>query len=230
MELYVGRLVLLTFLILVNVLGLLIVVGEVKSLEQDNVENELSFVGLTVFNCLIRGDSTYGHVLPCRPSGVTLDIKKSSHKKLSKWLQSKASNGLKLSAGLLGGATAIWILFDVLEYHVLSFVCHDLVTHPGSEYSLKNGNGIHLCLEDCGQPGICGSEMYLHQGRDLKKFLSMGYSQTDVVFFVSTTSISEERMLFLSIISDASQLRSATRFLFLVLVRLNFNIFGGASS
>ncbi|KAL9245147.1 hypothetical protein vseg_018830 [Gypsophila vaccaria] len=34
------------------------------------------------------------HVLPCRPSGVTLDIKKSSFKKLSKWLQSKASAGL----------------------------------------------------------------------------------------------------------------------------------------
>lgn len=34
------------------------------------------------------------HVLPCRPSGVTLDIKKSSYKKLSKWLQSKASTGL----------------------------------------------------------------------------------------------------------------------------------------
>ncbi|KAJ8759478.1 hypothetical protein K2173_007091 [Erythroxylum novogranatense] len=34
------------------------------------------------------------HVLPCRPSGVTLDIKKSSHKKLSKWLQAKSSNGL----------------------------------------------------------------------------------------------------------------------------------------
>ncbi|GFP85826.1 reticulon-like protein b1 [Phtheirospermum japonicum] len=33
----------------------------------------------------------------------------------------------KLSAGLLGGATAIWILFDVLEYHVLSFVCHGLI-------------------------------------------------------------------------------------------------------
>ncbi|GJM85267.1 hypothetical protein PR202_ga01702 [Eleusine coracana subsp. coracana] len=34
------------------------------------------------------------HILPCRPPGVTLDIKKSSHKKLSKWLQSKASSGL----------------------------------------------------------------------------------------------------------------------------------------
>ncbi|XP_057793781.1 uncharacterized protein LOC131010327 [Salvia miltiorrhiza] len=34
------------------------------------------------------------HVLPCRPSGVTLDIKKSSYKKLSKWLQSKSTGGL----------------------------------------------------------------------------------------------------------------------------------------
>ncbi|KAI3986403.1 hypothetical protein MKX01_037685 [Papaver californicum] len=34
------------------------------------------------------------HVLPCRPTGITLDIKKSSHKKLSKWLQSKSSIGL----------------------------------------------------------------------------------------------------------------------------------------
>ncbi|KAL5213367.1 hypothetical protein ABZP36_024214 [Zizania latifolia] len=34
------------------------------------------------------------HILPCRPPGVTLDIKKSSHKKLSKWLQTKSSSGL----------------------------------------------------------------------------------------------------------------------------------------
>ncbi|XP_071686397.1 uncharacterized protein [Rutidosis leptorrhynchoides] len=34
------------------------------------------------------------HVLPCRPPGTVLDIKKSSHKKLAKWLQSKSSEGL----------------------------------------------------------------------------------------------------------------------------------------
>ncbi|XP_057973359.1 uncharacterized protein LOC131161545 isoform X2 [Malania oleifera] len=34
------------------------------------------------------------HVLSCRPTGITLDIKKSSHKKLSKWLQTKSSAGL----------------------------------------------------------------------------------------------------------------------------------------
>lgn len=34
------------------------------------------------------------HVLPCRLPGTTLDLKKSSHKKLSKWLQAKSSVGL----------------------------------------------------------------------------------------------------------------------------------------
>ncbi|KAH7435891.1 hypothetical protein KP509_06G082800 [Ceratopteris richardii] len=34
------------------------------------------------------------HILACRPPGKTLDLKKSSHKKLSKWLQSKSSAGL----------------------------------------------------------------------------------------------------------------------------------------
>lgn len=33
----------------------------------------------------------------------------------------------KISAGVLGGATAIWILFEVLEYHLLTAVCHGLI-------------------------------------------------------------------------------------------------------
>ncbi|XP_058223727.1 reticulon-like protein B2 [Rhododendron vialii] len=33
----------------------------------------------------------------------------------------------KISAGVLGGATAIWVLFDVLEYHFLTLVCHALI-------------------------------------------------------------------------------------------------------
>ncbi|EFJ36653.1 hypothetical protein SELMODRAFT_77083 [Selaginella moellendorffii] len=35
-----------------------------------------------------------GHILPARPAGSTVDIKKSSHKKLSKWLQTKSASGL----------------------------------------------------------------------------------------------------------------------------------------
>ncbi|KAK2650192.1 hypothetical protein Ddye_017681 [Dipteronia dyeriana] len=30
----------------------------------------------------------------------------------------------KVSAGVLGGATAIWVLFELIEYHLLTLVCH----------------------------------------------------------------------------------------------------------
>ncbi|WVZ75014.1 hypothetical protein U9M48_023119 [Paspalum notatum var. saurae] len=48
-------------------------------------EKDLPMPGSTVWS---------NHILPCRPPGITLDIKKSSHKKLSKWLQSKSLSGL----------------------------------------------------------------------------------------------------------------------------------------
>ena len=33
----------------------------------------------------------------------------------------------KVSAGVLGGATASYVLFDVLEYHFLTLLCHGLM-------------------------------------------------------------------------------------------------------
>ncbi|PSS26302.1 Reticulon-like protein [Actinidia chinensis var. chinensis] len=33
----------------------------------------------------------------------------------------------KVSAGVLVGATAIWVLFELLEYHLLTLVCHILI-------------------------------------------------------------------------------------------------------
>ncbi|KAI7741984.1 hypothetical protein M8C21_008697 [Ambrosia artemisiifolia] len=33
----------------------------------------------------------------------------------------------KVSGGILGGATIIWFLFEVLEYHLLTLVCHSLI-------------------------------------------------------------------------------------------------------
>lgn len=48
-------------------------------------ENDLPMPGSTLWS---------SHILPCRPSGTILDLKKSSHKKLSKWLQAKSSVGL----------------------------------------------------------------------------------------------------------------------------------------
>ncbi|CAI0444691.1 unnamed protein product [Linum tenue] len=33
----------------------------------------------------------------------------------------------KISGGVLGGATAAWVLFELLEYHLLTLVCHALI-------------------------------------------------------------------------------------------------------
>ncbi|XP_072990033.1 reticulon-like protein B3 [Typha latifolia] len=33
----------------------------------------------------------------------------------------------KISAGVVGGATAIWVFFELLEYHLLTLVCHSLI-------------------------------------------------------------------------------------------------------
>lgn len=33
----------------------------------------------------------------------------------------------KISAGVLGAATAMWVLFELLEYHLLTLVCHLLI-------------------------------------------------------------------------------------------------------
>ncbi|KAG6426545.1 hypothetical protein SASPL_110770 [Salvia splendens] len=33
----------------------------------------------------------------------------------------------KVSAGVLGAATVIWVLFELLEYHLLALVCHILI-------------------------------------------------------------------------------------------------------
>ena len=33
----------------------------------------------------------------------------------------------KISGGVLGGATALWVLFECVEYHLLTLVCHSLI-------------------------------------------------------------------------------------------------------
>nr|KAJ0224040.1 hypothetical protein LSAT_V11C200055940 [Lactuca sativa] len=33
----------------------------------------------------------------------------------------------KVSGGILGGVSIIWFIFEVLEYHLLTLVCHNLI-------------------------------------------------------------------------------------------------------
>ncbi|XP_044468435.1 reticulon-like protein B4 [Mangifera indica] len=44
----------------------------------------------------------------------------------------------KISAGVLGGATAMWILFELLEYHLLALVCHILILAVAVLFLLAN--------------------------------------------------------------------------------------------
>jgi hypothetical protein len=74
-----------------------------------------------------------GHILACRPLGSVLDIKKSSHKKLSKWLQNKASTGL-VSFHLLDSEVHADFYTSqgkkVIKQFFRLMLNHDTVTYP----------------------------------------------------------------------------------------------------
>ncbi|KAL0320015.1 UNVERIFIED_CONTAM: Reticulon-like protein B8 [Sesamum radiatum] len=48
----------------------------------------------------------------------------------------------KISAGFLTGATVIWVLFEWLEYHFLTFLCFALVVGLIAQFVWKNASGI----------------------------------------------------------------------------------------
>lgn len=46
----------------------------------------------------------------------------------------------KISAAFLGGATAIWILFEVVEYHLLTLLCHGLMIALAGLFLFSNAS------------------------------------------------------------------------------------------
>ncbi|CAI9092329.1 OLC1v1027531C1 [Oldenlandia corymbosa var. corymbosa] len=46
----------------------------------------------------------------------------------------------KISAGVLGFATAVWVLFELLEYHLLTLVCHILMLALGVLFLWSNAS------------------------------------------------------------------------------------------
>uniref|UniRef100_K3YEF8 Reticulon-like protein n=1 Tax=Setaria italica TaxID=4555 RepID=K3YEF8_SETIT len=47
-----------------------------------------------------------------------------------------------ISAEVLGGVTAIWILFECLGYHLLTFVCHGLIFSLGVLFLWSNASSF----------------------------------------------------------------------------------------
>ncbi|KAF4354809.1 hypothetical protein CsatB_004638 [Cannabis sativa] len=99
----------------------------------------------------------------------------------------------KVSAGVLGVATAIWVLFELIEYHLLTLVCHVLILALALLFLWSNASTfIHktsphipklsipeepvLQVVNALRIEINGGLAVLHSiasGRDPKKFLSV---------------------------------------------------------
>ncbi|KAL6986335.1 Reticulon-like protein B1 [Sarracenia purpurea var. burkii] len=99
----------------------------------------------------------------------------------------------KISGGVLGGATVIWILFELLEYHLITLVCHGLILALAALFLWSNGSifinksppripEVHIPEEPVLQfASILSTEINrafgilrdIALGRDLKKFLSV---------------------------------------------------------
>jgi len=47
-----------------------------------------------------------------------------------------------ISAGVLGGATAVWIIFELLGYHLLAFLCHGLIFSLGVLFLWSNASSF----------------------------------------------------------------------------------------
>ena len=48
----------------------------------------------------------------------------------------------KISGGVLAGATSIWLLFEVLEYHLLTLFCHCLILTLGTLFLWSNASAF----------------------------------------------------------------------------------------
>ncbi|KAF2313395.1 hypothetical protein P3X46_030102 [Hevea brasiliensis] len=99
----------------------------------------------------------------------------------------------KISGGILGGATAVWVLFELIEYHLLTLVCHGLILALAILFLWSNASTfinksppripeIHIPEEPVLQVAAAlrieinrafSVLRDIASGRDLKKFLSV---------------------------------------------------------
>ncbi|RZS02497.1 hypothetical protein BHM03_00032558 [Ensete ventricosum] len=82
----------------------------------------------------------------------------------------------KASGIVLGGATAIWVLFELMEYHLLTLVCHCLILSPPHipEVIIPEDLSVNIALSlryeiDRGFAVL----REIATGRDVKKFLAV---------------------------------------------------------
>ncbi|KAI4331910.1 hypothetical protein L6164_016858 [Bauhinia variegata] len=125
------------------------------------------------------------HVLPCRPSGTTLDIKKSSYKKLSKWLQAKSSaNLISVKEDKYKKET---VLFSVNRNHAdyLSFKPEkrpvEKTDQPSTHTANESRSSKMLEVTEIYKPSIHVSPIFSSLGADAAKLFTASEA-ADVVF------------------------------------------------
>ncbi|TKY68227.1 Eukaryotic translation initiation factor 2D [Spatholobus suberectus] len=125
------------------------------------------------------------HVLPCRPSGITLDIKKSSYKKLSKWLQAKSTSGL-ISVKEDKHKKEV-ILFSVNRNHAdySSFKPEKRRVEKSEQPSVQSANEIcsskTLEVAEIYKPSVHVNSIFSSVGADTGKLFSASEA-SDIVF------------------------------------------------
>nr|KYP43724.1 Ligatin [Cajanus cajan] len=125
------------------------------------------------------------HVLPCRPSGITLDIKKSSYKKLSKWLQAKSTSGW-ISVKEDKHKKEV-MLFSVNRNHAdySSFKPEKRRVEKSEQPSVQSANEIHssktLEVVEIYKPSVHVNSIFSSVGADTGKLFSASEA-TEIVF------------------------------------------------
>ncbi|KAH1144724.1 hypothetical protein GLYMA_12G241600v4 [Glycine max] len=125
------------------------------------------------------------HVLPCRPSGITLNIKKSSYKKLSKWLQAKSTSGL-ISVKEDKHKEEV-MLFSVNRKHAdySSFKPEKRRVEKSEQHSVQSANEIRssktLEVAEIYKPSVHVNSIFSPVGADTGKLFSASEA-TDIVF------------------------------------------------
>ncbi|KAL5654180.1 hypothetical protein ACJX0J_033499, partial [Zea mays] len=150
-----------------------------------------------------------------------------------------------ISAGVLGGATAIWILFELLGYHLLTFVCHGLIFSLGVLFLWSNASSfIHksppkipeVVIPEDLVVNIAVSTRYeinrafanlrrIALGRDIKKFLMVIAG----LWLLSSTLVRDPsnlgRALFLTTLRSIFNSSDILKFIFFVIARMYIHIF-----
>lgn len=124
------------------------------------------------------------HILPCRPPGVTLDIKKSSHKKLSKWLQSKSSSGLITAKEDKHKKEVVLTGINRKHPDFMAFKPEKRVQEPVEQQdnAVAEGSGSNqLEVEETYKPSSHVNPIFLAVGADAGKYYSASEA-SDVVF------------------------------------------------